>query len=620
MLIKQKLALNTCVVLVSMLALIIVLFFAEAHLEDLIDGKELAQRQESEMLLLRRHEKDFLAREDLKYLKQFDDVAERIVQQQQKLNVMFGTLGVQASEFSDLEKLFVEYRRLFNGVVDATVQMGLNQDEGLEGALRSAVHDIESSLKALNQDALLVTMLQLRRHEKDFMLRLDMKYLERFKNTLTRLKDQLRSASIPADSKQSLLSLADSYQDKFSTYVKQQQAIGLTSNDGQMGVMRRTIQQTESKLALMAVAMEQRTDELLDQIRMLMLVVFALIVVSAGLIAWRISQSISRPLDIIRRAMLEIDQTRNLGARVAYEGKDEIGEVSKSINQMLEGFQSVVQSVNKTVVNMTDQTQLLSKTAARTAHDADRQRDKTDMVAASVAEMVGTVEEISRNMEQAADKATATQDSAADGQAKVSSAIEHIHSLASRLEGSMSTADALAKESESIGTVLNVIQDIAEQTNLLALNAAIEAARAGEQGRGFAVVADEVRALASRTHTATVEISEIIESLQSRTKSMVALINECRDEGLKSRDEAAITGDVLSKIIREVDDIAHMAGSVASAIEEQTVAANEISKNVESIRAITSDTSESVALNSQSSAAIAQQANDLKQAVSVFKL
>ncbi|MFD1384597.1 methyl-accepting chemotaxis protein [Rhodanobacter aciditrophus] len=620
MLIKQKLALNTCVVLVSMLALIIVLFFAEAHLEDLIDGKELSQRQESEMLLLRRHEKDFLAREDLKYLKQFDDVAERIVQQQQKLNVMFGTLGVQASEFSDLEELFVEYRRLFNGVVDATVQMGLNQDEGLEGDLRSAVHDIESSLKAFNQDALLVTMLQLRRHEKDFMLRLDMKYLERFKSTLTRLKDQLRSASIPADSKQSLLSLADSYQDKFSVYVNQQQAIGLTSNDGQMGVMRRTIQQTESKLALMTEAMEQRTDELLNQIRMLMLVVFALIVVSAGLIAWRISQSISRPLDIIRRAMLEIDQTRNLGTRVAYEGKDEIGEVSKSINQMLEGFQSVVQSVNNTVVNMTDQTQLLSKTAARTAHDADRQRDETDMVAASVAEMVGTVEEISRNMEHAADKATATQDSAADGQAKVSSAIEHIHSLASRLEGSMSTADALAKESESIGTVLNVIQDIAEQTNLLALNAAIEAARAGEQGRGFAVVADEVRALASRTHTATVEISEIIESLQSRTKSMVALINECRDEGLKSRDEAAITGDVLSKIIREVDDIAHMAGSVASAIEEQTVAANEISKNVESIRAITSDTSESVALNSQSSAAIAQQANDLKQAVSVFKL
>lgn len=498
--------------------------------------------------------------------------------------------------------------------------MGLTQDEGLEGDLRQAVHNIESSLNELKQDSILVTMLQLRRHEKDFMLRLDMKYLERFNDTLQRLQNQIQQSSISTSNKQSLTALATTYGEEFSEYVAQQQLVGLTSNDGQLGEMRRTIQQTEAKLELMAQEMVRRTEELLNQIRIMMLVVFGFIVVAAGGIAWRISASISRPLEIIRSAMLDIDKTRNLSTRVVYHGKDEIGEVAKSINQMLAGFQKVVQSVNDTVVNMTDRTQMLSQTAARTARDADRQRDETDMVAASVAEMVGTVEEISRSMETAASKAAETQASAADGQAKVSSAIEHIHGLASRLEGSMSTADALAKESESIGTVLNVIQEIAEQTNLLALNAAIEAARAGEQGRGFAVVADEVRALASRTHTATVEISEIIESLQSRTKSIVALINECREDGLKSRDEAAVTGDVLSKIIREVDDIAGMASSVATAIEEQTIAANEISKNVESIRAITSDTSESVSLNSESSEAIAKQANDLKQVVSIFKL
>nr|WP_275412733.1 methyl-accepting chemotaxis protein [Marinomonas ostreistagni] len=347
---------------------------------------------------------------------------------------------------------------------------------------------------------------------------------------------------------------------------------------------------------------------------------FIAVVVLSVVIAWRIAASINRPLALIHKAMVKIDQTHDLSMRVAYDGKDEIGDVSRSINQMLTGFQAVVRSVNDTVINMNQQTDNLSQTAARTANDAERQRDETDMVATSVTEMVGTIEDISQNMEAAVGKTQTAQSSASEGQAKVSSAIERVNGLSQRLQSSMSTADQLAKESQSIGSVLSVIQEIAEQTNLLALNAAIEAARAGEQGRGFAVVADEVRALASRTHDATVEVSDIIESLQNRSKSIVQIMQECSEEGLTSRDEASMIGDVLTNITREVDEIADMAHSVASAIGQQSIAANEISRNVEVIREITTDTSEAVRLNSQASDDISVQAHQLEDVVSKFRL
>ncbi|MEC8082641.1 MAG: methyl-accepting chemotaxis protein [Pseudomonadota bacterium] len=618
--IKQKLILNTSVVVVSLVILIVAFLFAEIRLKELIQGKEMAQRQESEMLLLRRHEKDFLARGDEKYVSRFEDVAQRIIEQQSALDAMFIESGVDVKAFSNLTTLFGDYRNKFVKLVDAKKAMGLSHDQGLEGQLRAAVHDIETALKTLDQPAIMVTMLQLRRHEKDFMLRLDAKYIERFDTTISTLTSQLQSAQISNREKQSLTNLAEVYRSKFSDYVAQQQRIGLSSEEGILGEMRRTIHQTETKLEAMVSSMSQQTESLLAKVEWLITSLFVVIAVIASLVAWRVGASINRPLAVIREAMLEIDRSRDLSLRVTYQGKDEIGDVARSINQMLEGFQKVVGSVNETVLNMKQQTQQLSQTAERTAKDAERQRDETDMVAASVAQMVGTIEDISRNMEVAADKSQNAQQSVSDGQARVTSAVSLVNNLSGQLQSSVLSAQELAKESESIGTVLNVIQDIAEQTNLLALNAAIEAARAGEQGRGFAVVADEVRALASRTHDATVEISDIINSLQQRTQSIVTIMQSCGEEGQRSRDEASVIGDVLERITYEVNEISEMAQSVATAIGQQSVAANEINRNVVIINEISMDTSEAVRLNSRSSHDISELAHQLEGVVSRFKL
>lgn len=620
MLIKHKLILNTVLLVVALIAMLGIFYNTQSNLERLTYAKNLVVHQQVDMLTLRRHEKDFLARLDLSYEAKFNETVASLLADQVLLNKVMDEFAIDNRTLLELTADFKEYQRDFTSVVAASEALGLTPETGLQGQLRKAVHNIESELSALNQDALLVTMLQLRRHEKDFMLRQDPKYIASFNQTLDTLERNLQTASLPEDKVQLLVSLAEQYRQGFNQYADGKKALGLSSQEGKLLAMRESIHKTETALesleSQISVVIQSKAS-----FAMMMTVIFCgAIIVLGVLVAWIINRTINSALNTIQTTMRNIQTTHNLRLRVDLPAKDEIGFVAASINDMLVDFSRVIANADQTVKEMNTTTIELSKNAARTADDAQKQRAETDMVAVSVTEMVGTVEDISRNMEMAASKALSTQENAREGQLKVNSAIDRIRQLSERLEGSVETVSALAKESESIGTVLNVIQGIAEQTNLLALNAAIEAARAGEQGRGFAVVADEVRALASRTHSATEEISDIIENLQERTKSIVVLMEDCRQDGALSRDEAATTGVVLDQIMLDVEEISTMAGSVSTAIEQQTIAANEISKNVDTIREITEDTSESVALNSKASQAIAAQADALNRSISTFKV
>ncbi|QRV25303.1 methyl-accepting chemotaxis protein [Marinomonas foliarum] len=620
MLIKHKLILNTALLVVALVAMLGLFYNTQSNIEKLNYAKNLIVHQQVNMLTLRRNEKDFLARLDLSYETKFNETMASLFTDQVLLENAMNEFSIDIATLLELTEDFKEYQTDFAAVVSASKKLGLTPETGLQGQLRGAVHNIESELSALNQDALLVTMLQLRRHEKDFMLRSNLKYITSFNSTLDKLESDLRSGSLPADKVQLLLSLSEQYRNGFNQYAEGKKDLGLTSKEGKLLAMRKSIHKTETALTSVEAQLSNVIQEKASFAMMLTAILCGVIIIIGVLVAWIINRTINTALNTIQLTMREIQSTHNIALRVEVSAKDEIGTVASSINDMLADFSHVIANANLIVKEMNSTTVQLSQNAARTSDDAQRQRAETDMVAVSVTEMVGTVEDISRSMEMAASKAVSTQNNAREGQSKVNSAIERIRQLSDRLEGSVETVGALAKESESIGTVLNVIQGIAEQTNLLALNAAIEAARAGEQGRGFAVVADEVRALASRTHTATEEISDIIVTLQERTKSIVTLMEDCRQDGALSRDEAVMTGSVLEKIIHDVTEISEMAGSVSTAIDQQTIAANEISKNVDTIRDITEDTSESVALNSKASEAIANQAESLNRSISIFKV
>jgi methyl-accepting chemotaxis protein len=613
--IKHKLGLNSLVVVIAMTLLYLLFSHGLKIQERLHQGKDMAMSLQRDMLALRRAEKDFLARQDLAHVAGFDATLARTAHTLSALAPVLHDQGMDTAALDTLARRFADYGQAFHAIVASQQRLGLDHESGLNGELRAAVHAIERELDTLGADAVLVTLLQLRRAEKDFMLRRDLRYQARFNQLLTDLDRQLAELALPAPTR----ALAGQYREAFNAFVDGARELGLDSNQGLQQTMRQSIQSTEGLLEQTLAEIDRQLLERQQQARTRARLLFiAMLVLTSGL-ALLLARSIFLPVSRIRSAVQRIDQSRDLGLRVEATGRDEIGDMARAINTMLDGFQRVIRQVNEAVATMNHTTGVLSENAERTAADIERQKSETDLVATAVTEMVGTIEDIARNTEHTAQRADSTHEHALQGQQQVQRSIALIHQLSDRLEGSVDSIQALAEQSQGIGSVLGVIQAIAEQTNLLALNAAIEAARAGEQGRGFAVVADEVRALAGRTQDATGEIAAIIASLQDRTGAIVELMHQCRQQGMDSREQAALTETLLDGITREVTEISDMASQVATAIEQQSAVANEVGQNVVVIRDITEDAADAVAKNARASTDISVQAEQLQRVVSVFR-
>ncbi|MET0094541.1 MAG: methyl-accepting chemotaxis protein, partial [Sedimenticola sp.] len=243
----------------------------------------------------------------------------------------------------------------------------------------------------------------------------------------------------------------------------------------------------------------------------------------------------------------------------------------------------------------------------------------TDQVASAMQQMVTTVHDVARNTVSAADATRSARDETAKGLDVVMSTMEHINQLADEVVATADVIQQLARDSEDIGGVLDVIREIADQTNLLALNAAIEAARAGEQGRGFAVVADEVRILAARTQDSTTEIQEMIERLQGAARKAVASMEQGRERAQEGVLEVSQAGDSLRAITTSVESISEVNDLVANAAEEQNAVADDIRQNVTSISGIAAQTTSGAKETAQASEHLAELAAKLQSMVGNFK-
>ncbi|MCC4265741.1 methyl-accepting chemotaxis protein [Oceanimonas baumannii] len=611
--IKHKLALNTLLVIAAMGILFTLFTHTLNTIKTLNHGKALAMTLSNDMLSLRREEKDFMARMEVAYLNDFQQHMVQTHRHLSELNTLLAQQQLPVSTFAALDERFTRYNTDFKAVAAAYQRLGLDHESGLEGELRRAVHDVEATLNESGADQVLITLLQLRRAEKDFMLRHDIRYVQRFNTLHQRLLSQLNALGLPH-------SQATEYRKRFLAYADELERVGLSSEQGLQLAMRQTVQSTESLLESSLADIEQELQNYLDQATRTATLVFILMLLLTAGVAMLISRSIFRPIRQIRDDVLTIHRTHNLGLRIDTGSKDEMAEIADALNTMLKGFRDVIGQVNQAVSTMNQTTLQLSESAATTTTDIERQQQETELVATAVTEMVSTIDDIARNTDHTAAKAGQANSSATEGQQQVQGTIERIRRLAVQLENSVGSMEDLSHQSETIGSVLQVIRDIADQTNLLALNAAIEAARAGEQGRGFAVVADEVRALAARTQDATQEIATIISSLQGKTDAMVQLIYQSREEGLESSQQARQAEAVLNEINQEVTDISDMATQIATAIEQQSSVANEIGRNVVVIRDITDNTVQAVRKNSEASQNIAAQAKNLQQVVSVFQI
>jgi len=310
----------------------------------------------------------------------------------------------------------------------------------------------------------------------------------------------------------------------------------------------------------------------------------------------------------------------DLTARVVLEGKDEMQDVATAFNSIAENTNSVITRLSDSANQIAAAAEELSAISIQSSRGAADQLSQTDQVATAVNEMAATSQEVARHAADAASAAMAADEIAGGGRQVVTENIGSIDALSGEVETAAETINKLEQESVEIGSVLEVIKGIAEQTNLLALNAAIEAARAGEQGRGFAVVADEVRTLAGRTQESTEEINRMIERLQAGAKQAVAAMEKSRDSVKDSVGKAAMAGDALAAITESVATINNMNTQIASAAEEQSCVVEEVNKNVVSISQISTESSDGVRQVAAASEELAQLAAGLQAMISDFEV
>ncbi len=309
----------------------------------------------------------------------------------------------------------------------------------------------------------------------------------------------------------------------------------------------------------------------------------------------------------------------DLRARLNAKGKTEFAWVSSSFNTFISKIAQTVNEISATSIQLADASRQLAQITETTERGVEQQLAETTQVATAMEEMTATVQEVARNAVRASEAATAADKEALTGKSIVSQAVDQINELANEVENAATVIHELENDSNSIGEVLSVIQGIAEQTNLLALNAAIEAARAGEQGRGFAVVADEVRTLASRTQNSTLEIQQTIERLQNRAKKAVSVMQNGRSQAASSVDQAASAGESITSISQRIDTITDMNNQIANAAEEQTAVAEEINRNINNISAVSNETSMGARRTSEACHELLKLADYLRDMVGNFK-
>ena len=329
---------------------------------------------------------------------------------------------------------------------------------------------------------------------------------------------------------------------------------------------------------------------------------------------------IARPLKQVADSLLDISQGEgDLNVTLNAASKDEIGDIGRGFNLFVEKIRNTITQVAAATAQLGTAATELSAITEQTNQNVVQQLAETDQVATAMNEMAATVGEVAQNASSAADSANQANTATGSGQQVVSATIKTINTLAHEVENASAAIQQLARDSDEIGTVLDVIRGIAEQTNLLALNAAIEAARAGEQGRGFAVVADEVRTLAQRTQQSTQEIQGMIERLQSGTANAVTVMERGRTQAAEGVSEAAEAGKALDTIAREVTSINDMNALIASAAEEQSSVAEEMNQNITSISQLAQQTADGSNQTALASEELARLANDLQQLVGQFK-
>jgi methyl-accepting chemotaxis protein len=644
--IRKKLLLIALAALLGLGAIFIVNKIGQTHIATSVRGETSMLQAEIAMLQARRAEKNFLDRRDMSYAER---QAQAIADAKAALAACAEADPELAEDIAQADTLLDDYQGQFSTLVLFMQSLGLNENEGLQGDLRAAIHEVEKALTANRSDALMAAMLSLRRHEKDFIMRGDPKYLDKFSEGVDAMYTALDyDPYISRDGYETIASQLDAYAARFAEFgratLKLQEAQARfieavrKSGDVMDALVVRTRELTARDTGRLELFM------LLAEAAIALALVGAIVLVarsiSGGLgrlqkcsrdiaggdyaAASRerfsgeleaLRQDLEAMVDKLVQSMEEAEAKSRQAeeqAGHARQAMEEAGREKEHATALMDTMGEVAQRAAAIAEDLAGAARELEDQGREIARGTDRQRDHTRETATAMEEMTATVMEVARNAAQSAEGATRARAKADEGAALVAEVVDASGQVSART-GEMKTSLAeLARRVESIGQIMDVITDIADQTNLLALNAAIEAARAGDAGRGFAVVADEVRKLAEKTMTATREVGQAIAGVQEGSAANIRAMDGAGEAVTYSTELTHKAGGALKEIVTIIAEAADRIGSIATAAEQQSAASEEINRSVEEVAEIAAQTSEGMARSAEAIRHVASLSEDLK--------
>lgn len=380
--------------------------------------------------------------------------------------------------------------------------------------------------------------------------------------------------------------------------------------------------QIEGTHWMFAIEMDRATEEANHAILLQQLILIAVLIVITAVVALSLLvKMLLKDLNLVSKALEEIASGNgDLTMRLTPRCDDEVGKLAKNFNRFVDNMRVMITKLGSVSNALSEQAHTMAQQSDINNQQINSQQDEINMVATAINEMAVATQEIANNAEKSAGNSEDAVQACSASSNQVVATQESINNLAQEVQVATNIIQELELHSQSINTILSTIQGIAEQTNLLALNAAIEAARAGEQGRGFAVVADEVRVLSQRTHASTTEIQETIELLQDTTKKAVSIMNDSQQLANSSVNDANEAALSLTEIHTAIEKINDMATQIASAAEEQASVTQEITRNTEGISEVSHKLSSGAQQASEQASKLSDLSRELEQEVSRFKL